>query len=380
VDQVIPVPAGSCPACHLPLHRTAVQAQYQTDVLFVPWVTRFDLESGTCPRCGETFQGRHPEQISDAVGAAGNHLGPTALTMAAELKHLFGVSYRKVSAFFSRYADLKVSPSTLCRAEQRLADLARPTYDLLLDALRRCGVVHADETGWRIGRLNAWLWVFSSATVTIYAIRTSRGHEVPADILGEDFDGYLVVDGLNSYDVLDYLKGRCHGHILRRCRQMQETATPAGRADLGRLIRLLHEAIGLAGRRDTLTAAGYARRVQEIENRLDAWLFRARRRPSAALDRLLDHLCAHRGEWLVFLHEPEVPATNNHAERQLRFAVILRKLGGCNKTLRGALVHSILSSVMMSCAQRGKRFLDLALRLWREGTPQAIPLACLPDG
>jgi hypothetical protein len=69
-------------------------------------------------------------------------------------------------------------------------------------------VVHADETGWRIGRLNAWLWVFSSQEVTIYAIRPSRGHDVPEDILGPDFDGYLVVDGLKSYDVLEVAKGR----------------------------------------------------------------------------------------------------------------------------------------------------------------------------
>jgi transposase len=38
-----------------------------------------------------------------------------------------------------------------------LADLARPTHELLLEALRQSHVIHADETGWRIGRLNAWL-------------------------------------------------------------------------------------------------------------------------------------------------------------------------------------------------------------------------------
>jgi hypothetical protein len=38
-----------------------------------------------------------------------------------------------------------------------LANLAQPAYELLLEALRQSHVVHADETGWRIGRLNAWL-------------------------------------------------------------------------------------------------------------------------------------------------------------------------------------------------------------------------------
>ncbi len=99
---------------------------------------------------------------------------------------------------------------------------------------------------------------------------------------------------------------------------------------------------------------------------------------AAELDRLDRHIRAHRGEWLAFLHDPEVPPTNNHAEQMLRPAVITRKVGGCNKNLLGALVHSILSSIMVSCHRQGKRFLDLARQLWRTGQPQAIPLETLP--
>src|SRR5579871_3161965 len=114
------------------------------------------------------------------------------------------------------------------RPEQRLADLAKPTYDLLREALRQSHVVHADETGWRVGRQNAWLWVFSSKAATIYVIRTGKGarsHQVPEDILGPDFDGYLVVDALKSYDVLEVAKGRCNGHLLRRRKELRDTVT-----------------------------------------------------------------------------------------------------------------------------------------------------------
>ncbi len=77
-----------------------------------------------------------------------------------------------------------------------------------------------------------------------------------------------------------------------------------------------------------------------------------RRRPlSPELDRLVNHVANHFDEWLLFLREPEVPPTNNHAERMLRPAVITRKVGGCNKTLLGALVHSILASLMVTCKQ-----------------------------
>src|SRR5262249_37681064 len=199
--------------------------------------------------------------------------------------------------------------------------------------LRQTTVVQADETGGRIGRRTAWLWVFSSKVATIYVIRRSRGHDVPEDILGPDFDGYLVVDGLQSYDVLQVAKGRCNGHLLRRCKDLHEEVPPKEQPYLESLSALLQEAIGQARPPEALTPAGYSRRVQEIENRLDDWLDGLPRSISPELDRLDRHIRAHRGEWLVFLHDAEVPPTNNHAEQMLRPAVMTRKLGGCNKTL-----------------------------------------------
>jgi hypothetical protein len=93
-----------------------------------------------------------------------------------------------------------------------------------------------------------------------------------------------------------------------------------------------------------------------------------------------NHLRAHRGEWLVFLDDPEVPPTNHHAEQMLRPAVITRTVGGCNKTLWGALVHGILSSIMVTCKRQGQRFLDLARRLWQSSDSPASPLEALPGG
>jgi transposase len=83
---------------------------------------------------------------------------------------------------------------------------------------------------------------------------------------------------------------------------------------------------------------------------------------------------------LDFLHDAEVPPTNNHAEQMLRPAVITRKVGGCNKSLGGALVHGILASIMVSCQRQGKRFLDLARRLWQSSAPQAVELDALRGG
>ena len=382
IDSVIHVPLRQCPLCKVDLVDPGQVTQYQTDLPpIVPIITQFNIETGHCPCCRQHWQGRHPQQTSDAIGAAGNTLGPVVLTMAAEMKHRLGVSYRKICDFLHTYARLKACPAAFIRAEKRLADLARPTYELLLEALRRAQVVHADETGWRIGRVNAWLWVFSSKDVTLYVIRQSRGHDVPEEILGPDFDGYLIVDGLQSYDVLEVAKGRCNGHLLRRCKKLKEVVPAREQKHIQALTTLLQEAIDLARHRDERTAEQYQQQVQAIEDRLDNWLDSNNRKqaPSPDLQRLDMHVRKHRGEWLVFLHESHVPPTNNHAEQMLRPAVITRKVGGCNQNLMGCLVHGILSSIMVTCHRQGKRFLDLARQLWQTNEPQAIPLEPLPQ-
>jgi transposase len=381
IDRVIDAPCRECSECHGPLVDPGFVVQYQTDLPpIVPIVTQFNIETGYCPDCRLHCQGRHAEQISNAIGAAGNTIGPVLLTMAAELKHRLGVPYRKICDFFATYCDVSICPATFVRAEQRLTKLAKPTYDLLVDALRRARIVHADETGWRINAVNAWLWVFSNQDVTVYAIRQSRGHDVPEEILGPDFDGRLIVDGLNSYTVLDYAKGQCNGHLLRRAKSLGDVVPNGDAKYLERLITLIQEAIDLAQRRDELTLAGYTRRAGQLEDRLVLWVCKLPRNPSPELARLAKHVRNHIAEWFAFLYDPEVPPTNNHAERMLRPAVITRKVGGCNKTLLGALAHSVLASIMVTCKQQGQRFLDLARRLWQEGKPQAIPLVPQPDG
>jgi len=381
VDRELDAPVGPCPDCRCAVEQIEVHQQFQTDLPpITPVTTQFNVEVGTCPGCGKRMQGRHPEQISDALGAAGNLIGPNTQTMAAELKHHAGLSYAKITNFLSGYFKMQATASTFVRAGQRLAKRAEPSFELLKSQLRLEHVVHADETGWRIGLDPDWLWAFSSQRITIYQVGGGRGHDVPLAMLGEDFPGILVCDGLASYDPLPYLKGRCLGHVLARISKLQVRIPRRHFINLQTLKCLLQEVIALWRREQMLTVKGYQRRVQELENRLDDWIGLNEQSRQAEIARLARHLQKHRSEWLMCLYDPSVPPTNNHAERMIRPAVIIRKLGGCNKTSAGAQVHSVLASLLVSCRQQGKRFLDFANRLFHAADPITIPLASLPDG
>lgn len=214
----VPLPA-TCPTCGEAVVETHVAAQYQEDLPPVtPVVRRFDIHVGLCGGCQRRVQGRHPLQTSDALGAAGVQLGPQAIALAASLNKQFGVSFGKIATMFRERFGLHVTPSAIVRALHRVAAKGQPTYGALCETVRTSAVVVPDETGWKVGGLLHWLWVFATAMTTVYRIRPHRGFDDAASVLGHDFAGGLTRDGWAPYrQFTEAFHQTCLGHLLRRC-------------------------------------------------------------------------------------------------------------------------------------------------------------------
>ena len=137
-----------CPECGGAVTDLKEHEQFVVDLPEVkPTVIRYLTQSGQCARCGRRVRSRHPEQISQATGAAGVVIGPRAKGFAADLKHRLGVPYGKVAEVLSIGFGLPISRSGLCQAGARLARQARPVYDELLKLIQHSAIVQADETG-----------------------------------------------------------------------------------------------------------------------------------------------------------------------------------------------------------------------------------------
>ena len=67
--------------------------------------------------------------------------------------------------------------------------------------------------------------------------------------------------------------------------------------------------------------------------------------------------------WLVFLDDPRVPPTNNHAERCLRPLVILRKITFGHRTRHGAQRMAWIMTVKETARRHGRRVIDVLYRL-----------------
>ena len=105
-----------------------------------------------------------------------------------------------------------------------------PTYQQLQESLRQSPVVWLDDTGWRVAARPQNLRVLLSEQVTVYAIEPHRGYAEAAAILGEDYPGFLVHDGARCfYGFGQAFHQSCLGHLIRRCREMIQMASPASR-------------------------------------------------------------------------------------------------------------------------------------------------------
>jgi transposase len=379
VNETKTAKLAGCPECGGKLRERRKHEQFMMDLPEVqPVITRFVTYSGYCDYCHKRMRSWHPDQISHASGAAGVVVGPRAKALAADLKHRLGASYAKVSEALEDAFGLRVSRSGWCQADQQLARTARPVYQELIERVRQGSVVHVDETGWRIGTLAAWLWVFTNREVSVYAIRDNRSSEVVIDILGREFTGILASDGFLAYDdrrLSAWLKQKCVGHLLRDLEEMKESKT--GRAvHLARqLSLLLLEALALKAEKSTLDPFSFASRSQALETRLDALIAPQRRLTDRDNARFAKRLRKHRPHLLRFLYMDLLEATNNQAERMLRPAVITRKTNGCNRTRAGANTHAILSSVLVTCHQHSIPILDYLVPLQQYGKalPPLIP-------
>jgi len=416
VDETTHVPlVCNCPDCGECLEDIKEHEHFVVDVPPVkPTTTRVVTYSGKCPRCKARHQSKHPDMASTAAGAAGITLGPNVVAIAALMRTQLGAPLRRIAAFLSHVFGLSVSAAGVLGALKRLTQALTPTYQGLMTSLQTCKVLHVDETGWRLCSESAWLWVFTNKEVTIYVIRPSRGKKVLLEVLGREFSGWLVTDCLATYDTpLFPNKAKCVAHFFRSLSELEalhakpapaalpaakkqrqsvpgEVGTPKDAAPVNetnprqivlaeelaiqstetnrifpeKAMSILTMAVNLKRTQPQLSGEIYQGTRAVIDHLLDNLLQQDITEPNNL--RLANRMRKHRQAMLAFLDHVEVEPTNNHAERQIRPAVLQRKISAGNRSEGGARVHETLLSIYATAMQQGQAFLTLAMQALRK--------------
>jgi transposase len=340
-----------CPKCHGPVtpcrsSRTRIIEDIPEHI--EPVVTEHTIRRYWCPQCSTTVE----PTVADAL--PGSSIGLRVLVLSAWLHYLLGTTLAQIVDVFNFHLHFKLSAGALISMWHRLRELLLGWYLAIKAEALQSAVLHADETGWRVSGKTHWLWCFTSNNLTFYMIDRRRGSPALKKMFKTEFAGTLVSDFWGAYNaVLCARKQKCLPHLLRDLKRTPHYHHPQEDwpTFAKQLKRLIRDSIRLSKKRPEVTPESFGSRRWRLDQRLQELLAQPWQNRHAR--RLVKRLRRHTGELFTFLDHPEVPFDNNHAERQIRPAVIVRKNSYANNSEEGALTQSVLMSVFRTLKQRG---------------------------
>ena len=390
IEQIHHHHPQTCAGCGAPLAMTDIgraHAGYLLIDLMPPSSERAGLElfqdkhlyyEHEC-HCGHSTRAEPGHCAGDSawtVALSERHLaGPMLVAMICALSLRMRLSRRRIQEFFADWFGLQLSIATINQCLHEAGRAVEPVVEeQLLAEIRNTDLLHADETSWKEHGQLLWLWVFTCASTTVFTIGR-RTQELLHGMLGTAIDGWLMSDGYWAYRDYDN-RLRCLTHLLRKARGLQDGLDRNAREFGGALRHCL----------ETVMDAVYAAREGPPPMPL-------RQQHAKELNALLD-LCLHHVEakhektralarellndwdtfWVVLDH-PELPLTNNTAERALRHWVIARRISYGTRNRQGSRAFTLLASVIETCRQRGHSpwsFIAETLRERRRGNPVPV--------
>jgi transposase len=342
---------AACPACQGPVSpcrssRTRVIEDIPEDIQ--PVVTEHTIRRYWCSTCHKHVEPTVPDALP------GSQIGLRVVVLSAFLHYLLGTTLAQIIDVFNFHLHFKLSAGGLVQMWQRLRDLLLAWYLEIQEQALDSAVLHADETGWRVNGKTHWLWCFTTEKLTFYMIDRCRGSPTLKKFFKREFAGVLVTDFWGAYNaVVCAHKQKCLPHLLRDLKRTTHYHKPSDDwpAFAKQLKRLIREALRLSKKRSELTPERFARRCERLKQRLHELIEQPWRQQHAR--RLVKRLRRYEAELLTFLEHAEVPSDNNHAERMIRPAVLVRKNSYANGSELGADTQAVLMSIFRTLKQRG---------------------------
>lgn len=336
-DQEVELATDTCAKCHgRHLKLRGTETDQEVEVVRQRKVTDYAVNVYDCLDCGETVRARLPS------GRAPSGYGPQLPTEIVLGKIEERLPYRKLAARLERDG-VPVCPATLQGVVWGASERLGGTYGEILERVRRALVVYADETSLHVDGERRWLWTFSTPEEALFVLRPSRGEDVVREVLGEGFEGKVVVcDGWKAYPYGRWFLQRCWAHLLR--------VAKVGAEESARGKELYQALCGVYERLtcdlEKASSRARARRRNWGERRLTERMKRFGKSWARGVHKVVTYLENGRASWLTFLRHPGVEPTNHRAERSIREAVVIRKIIGTLRNSRGAEALTRLLSVL----------------------------------
>lgn len=368
-----------CPDCGEPIGESFDQRMRITEDIpeVKPVITKHTINRYRCPKCKKVSDA----PVTDALPKA--MIGNNILALTAWMHYGLGTTINQIVNVLNVHLRFKLTPGGLVNMWRRLAEIFEAWYEQICAEAKDSSTLHADETGWRVNGKTNWLWCFTNRDLTCYVIDRSRGSPALLDFLGETFDGTLVTDFWAAYNAIACdTRQYCLAHLFREIEKVDERNNSAqwGRFRK-KLMRILRDAVRLNDAQSIDDTKRRSRRARLAE-RLSKLCETDWSDPDAA--RLANRLDKYADGIFTFLDYDDVPHNNNHAERELRPAVIMRKVIQQNRSDKGAHTQAVLMSIYRTLKLRGhdpvQTIVSTLVNYILDGKLPPLPEKILADG
>ncbi|MHA1744664.1 MAG: IS66 family transposase [Promethearchaeota archaeon] len=364
-----------CPHCHNPNINEAISATQKRTVTDIPPpshnVYEIIYHRYWCSTCKKL--------VRDVVPwlPPNQEFGPFIACWIA-YHRILGLTLPKIRSSLYETYGIEISDGTVLKLEKWVAETLQDDYSNLKENIAKADVVNADETKFRIGGENGWLWTFVNSFASLYVVAPTRGHDVPVEVL-EGFDGVLGRDAWKPYDFV-----KCSGHQMdllhvnrwleraeiRHCVEPRTilTSKPMKLNRRGRppekflnfvdgVRAILKKGIEYAESESPLTLKERQQSRKYFEDEMGGlleknWKDKDVIRISKELRKRLNML-------FTFVEIEGVPWHNNDAERAIRKGVLIRKISGGRRTWKGAGIFQVLLSITETAKKNGENFIQL---------------------
>ncbi len=376
-DRVVEQVPDACIHCEHPLEgRDPDPAWHQ--VVEIPMVlrevTEYRMHCLQCPQCQQYTVATLPEGVTDSGFGARLH----ALT--ALLTGRYRQSKRMVSEFLEEVFGIPMSLGAVSKCEGRVSDALQAPYQQALESAQKAPWANVDETSWREDKRGAWLWVMATALVTVLMVQRRRSKAAAQTLMGERFAGVAITDRYSAYKWVDCARRQlCWSHLNRDFQAMVDRG--GGSAKVGKALQ--RESARMfkwwswvgEGRRDR---AWLERKLPLLQRAVRAALRTgARCAHPATAGTCVEVLALFDALW-TFVTVEGVEPTNNLGERELRPAVVMRKLSFGTDSAAGSRFFERIMTVVMTLRRQKRALLNWlgdcyeAFRLGRVG-PSLLP-------
>jgi transposase len=378
VDAVVEVRPLVCGACGvLLLGEDAAPGRHQvTDLPPVrPQVTEYRRHTLTCQACGEATTAPWPAAMPRG------DFGPRVAGTVAVLRGRLGLSQRETQEALGLLCGLTVGLGSIGTLQEAVSAALAAPVAAAQAYVQEQPVANADETRWREQAKRCWLWVATTALVTVFLVRHSRSSAMAKELLGSDFAGIVGSDRYSGYAYLAVSqRAVCWAHLTRDFQSLVDRGGES--AELGiqllavkdRVFALWHQV-----RDGTLARADFEREVAPLQTALHDLLAAGTVLATKKTSSLCKNLLKLEPALWTFVWVPGVEPTNNSAERALRRPVLWRRRSFGTQSPAGSLFVERVLTAVTTLRQQGRDVLEYLTLACAAAPLGAAPPSLLPQ-